>query len=95
MQRDAAARSGPAASSSRPQQQQLQQPAVATTTPAAAAASLCDDAEAEDRDGAWESGALRPRQALRRYREFMTVFEHNEVLQFPEVRGQTLPLTHL
>ena len=39
----------------------------------------------EEESSAWESGALSPGQALRRYTEYLTPFEQTEILDFPEV----------
>ena len=36
-------------------------------------------------EGTWESGALSPNVALKRYSEYMTSFEQSEVLDFKEV----------
>lgn len=51
-----------------------------------AAAATADASDAEsDSNAAWESGALTPAQALRRYSEYLTPFEQSEILEYPEV----------
>ena len=58
---------------------------MTATTTAATAAGDASDAES-DVNAAWESGALTPAQALRRYSEYLTPFEQSEILDFPEMR---------
>ncbi|GAX78051.1 hypothetical protein CEUSTIGMA_g5493.t1 [Chlamydomonas eustigma] len=47
---------------------------------------LADQGDVDDDDeGAWESGALSAKQALKRYSEFLTVFERSEILEYQHV----------
>ena len=82
-----------AAGSEQQQQQRNESSASNRQQPSVAAAqrrestAATEDADSGD-DSAWESGSLRPSQALRRYAEYLTPFEQSEILDFPEVHSQ-------
>ena len=82
-----------AAGSEQQQQQQRNESSASTRQQPSAAAqrrestAATEDADSGD-DSAWESGSLRPSQALRRYAEYLTPFEQSEILDFPEVHSQ-------
>jgi dual specificity tyrosine-phosphorylation-regulated kinase 2/3/4 len=52
---------------------------------AASRASRASSEVSAEGAGAWESGALTPAQALRRYTEYLTPFEQSEILDYPHV----------